>query len=73
MDGYKYLLQRNRLMMNLEEELEKIKTLPDDERRREKTRLEAEFDRALGELYSQVADEYPGERKGKARPTEDSR
>ncbi len=73
MDGYKYLIQRNRLMMNLEEELEKIKMLPDEERQREKARLEAEFDRALGELYSQVADEYPGERRGKAGATEDSR
>jgi uncharacterized protein len=42
MNGYEYLVARNRLMQQL--------------------------DVQLAELYAQVADEYPGERKKKARP-----
>lgn len=73
MNGYEYLIQRNRLMMNLENDLAKLAPLPDDEHKREKARLEAEFDRALGELYAKVADEYPGERTKKARSIDNPR
>jgi hypothetical protein len=42
--------------------------MPIAEREAETRRLQAKFDVQLAELYAQVADEYPGERKKKARP-----
>jgi hypothetical protein len=73
MNGYQYLVQRNRLMCQLEDELKKIEHLPDDERLAATNRLEAQFDIKLRELYAQVAAEYPGERKIRARPLNDPR
>jgi hypothetical protein len=73
MNGYEYLIARNRLMIQLEAELAKLGTLPEAERQRETRRLEGEFDRKLAELYAQVAGEYPGERRKKARPLTDPR
>ena len=32
MDGYQYLIQRNRMMIQLEDDLAKLKDLPDPER-----------------------------------------
>ena len=71
MNGYQYLVQRNRLMQQLEQDLAAIANLPTAERNKERSRLETQFDGRLRELYAQVADEYPGERKKKARPIED--
>jgi hypothetical protein len=73
MNGYQYLIERNRLMLELEEELTKLAHLPADQRRAATRRLEADFDRKLGELYAQVAGEFPGERRKKARPLSDPR
>lgn len=73
MNGYQYLIARNRLMQHLEAELKKLEPLPAAERADRRRRLEAEFDIRLRELYAQVADEYPGERKKKARPLTDPR
>jgi hypothetical protein len=73
MNGYQYLVRRNRLMQQLEQELTAIANLPTAERNKERSRLELQFDQRLRELYAQVADEYPGERKKKARPIEDPR
>lgn len=73
MNGYQYLIQRNRLMQQLEQDLAAIANLPPAERNKERVRLESQFDQRLRELYSQVAGEYPGERKKKARPIEDPR
>ncbi len=73
MNGYQYLVQRNRLMWQLEDELKKIEHLPQDERLAATQRLEAQFDIKLRELYAQVASEYPGERKIRARPLNDPR
>lgn len=73
MDGYRYLIQRNRLMCRLEDDLRQIQDLPDAERQAATGRLQAQFDLKLRELYGQVADEYPGERKVKARPLTDPR
>jgi hypothetical protein len=47
--------------------------LPAAEREIETKRLQAKFDMRLRELYSDVATEYPGERKVKARPLTDPR
>ncbi len=71
MNGYQYLVQRNRLMQQLEQDLAAIANLPAAERNKERIRLETQFDLRLRELYAQVAEEYPGERKKKARPIED--
>ena len=71
MNGYQYLVQRNRLMQQLEQDLAAIANLPTAERNKERIRLETQFDLRLRELYAQVAEEYPGERKKKARPIED--
>lgn len=71
MNGYEYLIQRNRLMMKLEDDLAKLKDLPDTERETATKRLQTRFDIALSELYATVIDEYPGERKKKARPLTD--
>ncbi len=71
MNGYEYLVQRNRLMMKLEDDLARLRDLPDAERERETKRLQTKFDIALSELYSGVIDEYPGERRKKARPMTD--
>ena len=73
MNGYQYLVQRNRLMCELEDQLKKIEHLPEQERMAEAKRLEMQFDLQLRELYAQVATEYPGERKIKARPLTDPR
>ena len=73
MDGYQYLIQRNRLMIQLEDDLAKLKDMPQAERERETKRLQTRFDFALAELYAKVADEFPGERKKKARPLSDPR
>jgi hypothetical protein len=73
MDGYQYLIQRNRLMIQLEDDLAKLKDLPDAERERETKRIQTKFDFTLAELYAGMADEFPGERKKKARPISDPR
>ncbi len=73
MDGYRFMIERNRLMYKLEDELAKIRNLPDVERRAKTNKLQAEFDRQLAALYAQVGDEYPGERRIKARPISDPR
>jgi hypothetical protein len=73
MNGYEYLVARNRLMQQLEEELGKLAPLPPAEREAETRRIQAKFDVQLAEMYAKVADEYPGERKKKARPIADPR
>jgi hypothetical protein len=71
MDGYRYLIERNRLMQKLEDDLGALSSLPDEQRQGETRRLQAEFDRRLSEMYAEVADEFPGERRKKARPLTD--
>jgi hypothetical protein len=73
MNGYQYLIARNRLMQQLEAQLSGLAHLLPAERQVEERRLRAEFDVRLRGLYGQVADEYPGERKKKARPLSDPR
>jgi hypothetical protein len=73
MNGYEYLVARNRLMQRLEEELAQLAPMPVAEREAETRRIQAKFDVQLAELYAKVADEYPGERKKKARPIADPR
>jgi predicted nucleic acid-binding Zn ribbon protein len=73
MDGYRYMIERNRLLRNLEEELSKLAGLPDSQRKAETERLQAEFDRKVAQLYAEVASEFPGERRKKARPISDPR
>ncbi len=72
MDGYEYLVARNRLMQQLGKELARLAPLPAAEREAETRRIEAKFDAELAELYAKVAGEYPGERKKKARPLVDA-
>ena len=48
-------------------------SVPPAERERETKRLQTKFDFALADLYAKVADEFPGERKKKARPLSDPR
>jgi hypothetical protein len=73
MNGYEYLVARNRLMQRLSEELARLAQLPVADRDGETRRIEAKFDVQLAELYAKVADEFPGERKRKARPIVDPR
>ncbi len=73
MNGYEYLRERNRLMQHLEEQLAGLKGLGEKERQAETARLQAVFDIKLAELYAQVATEYPGERRRKARALSDPR
>jgi hypothetical protein len=73
MNGYEYLVERNRLMQQLEAELAKLVPMPPAERDAETRRLQAKFDIELTEMYARVAAEYPGERKKKARPISDPR
>lgn len=78
MNGYEYLVARNRLMQRLEADLARLAPMPAAEREAETRRVQAKFDVQLAELYGQVAGEYPGERisKGlakKARPISDPR
>jgi hypothetical protein len=63
MNGYQYLIARNRLMIKLDDELTRLAPLPEAERQAQTRRLQQKFDDALAELYAQVADEYPGERR----------
>jgi len=62
MNGYQYLIERNRLMIKLDDELTRLVPLPEAERQAQTRRLQQKFDDALAELYAQVAKEYPGER-----------
>jgi hypothetical protein len=73
MDGYRFMIERNRLMYKLEDELAKIRHLPDIERRAKTNKLQVQFDHELAALYATMADEYPGERRKKARPIADPR
>ncbi|HTW86676.1 MAG TPA: hypothetical protein VMD75_01605 [Candidatus Binataceae bacterium] len=73
MNGYEYLVARNRLIQRLEDDLKLLADLPRERREAEQKRLQAEFDIRLRELYAQVAEEYPGERRKKARPLNDPR
>jgi hypothetical protein len=73
MNGYEYLVERNRLMQRLEAALAKLQPLAPAEREAETRRLQAKFDIELAEMYARVANEYPGERKKKARPIADPR
>jgi hypothetical protein len=73
MNGYEYLVERNRLMQRLEAELAKLVPMPPAERDAETRRLQAKFDIELAEMYARVSAEYPGERKKKARPISDPR
>ena len=73
MNGYQYLVRRNRLMCELEDELRKLEHLGETERAAAAKKLEAQFDIRLRELYTEVAGEYPGERRIKARPLTDPR
>lgn len=73
MNGYQYLIARNRLMQQLEDGMRQIGHLPKPERDAKEKQLRAEFDVKLRSLYAEVADEYPGERKKKARPLSDPR
>jgi hypothetical protein len=73
MNGYQYLVARNRLMQQLETQLRQLADLAQPDREGKERLLRAEFDLRLRELYAKVADEYPGERKKKARPLSDPR
>lgn len=73
MDGYRFMIERNRLMYKLEDDLAAIRHLPEIERRAKTNKLQAEFDRELATLYHGVAEEFPGERRKKARPIADPR
>ena len=73
MNGYQYLVARNRLMQELENDLRRLAPLAQGAREAREKQLRAEFDIRLRELYAQVAEEYPGERKKKARPLSDPR
>jgi hypothetical protein len=73
MNGYQYLVARNRLMQQLETQLRQLADLARPDREGKERLLRAEFDLRLRELYGKVADEYPGERKKKARPLSDPR
>lgn len=73
MNGYQYLIQRNRLMCELEDDVRKLADMAEPERSAAIKKLEARFDIRLRQLYAQVASEYPGERKVKARPITDPR
>jgi hypothetical protein len=73
MNGYEYLLERNRLMYRLEDDLAHLRDLPTAARQENTARLQGAFDIRLAELYAQVANEYPGERRQKARPLADPR
>jgi hypothetical protein len=73
MDGYRYLIERNRLMQRLEDDLAGLSNLPEAERQAETKRLQAKFDAQLAEMYAGVASEFHGERRKKARPITDPR
>ena len=73
MNGYEYLLERNRLMYRLEDDLARLRDLPAAERLEKTARLQGAFDVRLAELYAKVANEFPGERRKKARPLADPR
>jgi hypothetical protein len=73
MNGYQYLVRRNRLIFELDDAIRKFSDLPEEERIAATRKLEAQFDIRLRQLYAEVATEFPGERKIKARPIDDPR
>jgi hypothetical protein len=60
-------------MYRLEDDLARLRDLPAAERLEKTARLQGAFDVRLAELYAKVANEYPGERRKKARPLADPR
>ena len=68
MNGYQYLVARNRLMQQLETSCAACRQLPPAEREAKRDVMRAEFDVRWPRCTRQVADEFPGERKKKARP-----
>ena len=59
MNGYEYLVQRNRLMCVLEDDLRKIENLPHEERLAATARLQAQFDLKLRDFTARAID-LPG-------------
>jgi hypothetical protein len=72
-NGYHFMIERNRLLYKLEDQLREIRHLPEVERRSRTAKLQAAFDQELAALYGQVAEEFPGERRKQARPISDPR
>ncbi len=68
MNGYRYLIERNRLLFGLEDALAAIRHLPQRKSARKPPDSRRSSIVSWRELYSQVAAEYPGERKKRARP-----
>ena len=73
MNGYRFMIERNRLMYKLEDDLAQIRHHPKSNAAPRRTSCSPEFDRALAALYREVAEEFPGERRHKARPIADPR
>jgi len=73
MNGYEYLIERNRLMIKFEDDLAALRDVPEPDHDKAIKLRQAQFDIALAELYSKVSEEFPGERRKKARPLGDPR
>lgn len=73
MDGYHFMIERNRLLHKLEAQLAEVRNLPDVERRAKTAKLQAAFDRELADLYAQVLPEFPGEHRKQGRAISDPR
>lgn len=73
MNGYAYFLERNRLMPKLEDGLAYLRDLSAAQRREKTARPRLVFDIRPAALQTGAANEYPGERRNKARPMADPR
>lgn len=58
MDGYRYWVERHKLLIDLAHAKERAAGLPEDEQRRQTMALEGEFRVKLDALYAKARDEF---------------
>lgn len=63
MDGYRYWVERHKLLIALQEEKEALRGRPDGEAQARALELEAEFRGRLDALYGEARDEFKPSRE----------
>jgi len=58
MDGYRYWVERHKLLIALSDEKERVFARPDREREQAEAALEVEFRRKLDALYGDARDQF---------------
>jgi hypothetical protein len=64
MDGYRYWVERHKLLIALSDDKERVAARPDRERQQAEAELEADFRRKLDALYGEARDQFHTPPKG---------